>query len=38
MGRISKVQSGQIAGAEEYRFALKIPAMKVPCKQAVLFA
>ena len=37
-GRISKVQSGQIAGAEEPRFAFKIPAIKVPCKQAMLSA
>lgn len=35
-GRISKVQSGQMAGADEPRFAFKIPATKVPCKQAML--
>jgi hypothetical protein len=30
MGRTSKVQAGQIAGAEESLLALKIPATKVP--------
>ena len=28
---------GQIAGAGEFRFADKIPAIKVPCRHAVLF-
>ncbi len=38
IGRIRRVQSGQIAGAEELRFADKIPATKVPCRQAALLA
>ena len=38
MGRILSVQLGQIAGAAEFRFADNIPAMKVPCRQAVLLA
>src|SRR5215208_7418206 len=36
MGRTSNVHSGQIAGAAEPLLAHKIPATKVPCKQAVL--
>src|SRR5215831_15569907 len=36
MGRTNSVQSGQIAGALEPRFADRIPAMKVPCLQEKL--
>jgi hypothetical protein len=36
MGRINKVQSGQIAGAAELLLAHKIPATKVPCTHAML--
>ncbi len=38
MGRTSRVQLGQIAAATDPRFAERIPATKVPCKQAVLLA
>jgi hypothetical protein len=38
MGRIRSVQLGQIAGAVEFRFADNIPAIKVPCRNAVLLA
>jgi len=37
IGRTSTVQSGQIAGAGEDRFADKMPAIKVPCWHATLF-
>jgi hypothetical protein len=36
IGLTSKVQPGQIAGARESLFALKIPATNVPCMQAKL--
>jgi hypothetical protein len=36
IGRINKVQSGQIAGAAELLLAHKIPATKVPCTHAML--
>jgi len=36
MGRTTTVQCGQIAGAGESRLALKMPAVKVPCRQAAL--
>jgi len=38
MGRTSKVQLGQIAGAAEVLLAHKMPATKVPCVQAALLA
>ncbi|HMK23553.1 MAG TPA: hypothetical protein VK466_14550, partial [Terriglobales bacterium] len=38
IGRTSKVQFGQIAGAAEPRFPHNIPAMKVPCMHATLLA
>ena len=38
MGRTRRVQSGQMAGAGEFRFADKMPATKVPCRHAVLLA
>jgi hypothetical protein len=36
MGRTSRTQLGQIAGATEPLFAHRIPATKVPCMQAAL--
>jgi hypothetical protein len=36
IGRIKRIQPGQIAGAIESRFADKIPATKVPCRHATL--
>jgi hypothetical protein len=36
IGYATKVQLGQMAGAAEPRLAHKIPATKVPCRQAVL--
>jgi hypothetical protein len=38
MERMSTVQLGQIAGAAEFRLPDKIPAIKVPCLHAKLFA
>ena len=38
IGRISTVQSGQMAGAGELRFAARIPVTNVPCRQAMLSA
>src|SRR4029453_3036013 len=38
IGRTSRVQSGQIAGAEEFLFADNIPATNVPCMHAMLLA
>ncbi len=38
IGRIRRVQLGQMAGAGDVRFADKMPATKVPCRQAVLLA
>lgn len=38
MGRTSNVHPGAMDGASEVRLALKIPATKVPCMQAMLFA
>jgi hypothetical protein len=38
IGRTSKVQPGQIAGAAEVLFAQRIPATKVPCIHARLLA
>src|ERR1039457_2275382 len=36
IGRTSRVQLGQIAGAVEFRLPDRMPATKVPCLQAVL--
>lgn len=36
IGRMSRVQSGQIAGAAEFRLAHKIPATNVPCMHEML--
>jgi hypothetical protein len=36
IGRTSKVQPGQMAGAAEPRLASSIPATNVPCLQAML--
>src|SRR6266542_6618841 len=38
MGRTSKVQLGQMAGAREFLLAHKMPATNVPCMQAALLA
>ena len=38
MGRTSRVQPGHMAGAPEPLLPHKIPATKVPCKHALLFA
>jgi hypothetical protein len=38
MGRTSSVHPGQMAGAEDPRFAESIPATNVPCMHAVLLA
>ena len=38
IGRTRRVQSGQMAGAEEPRLAQSMPATNVPCMQATLFA
>jgi hypothetical protein len=38
IGRTSKVQAGQIAGAPDPRVAERIPATSVPCMQATLVA
>src|SRR5215468_9763967 len=36
IGRVNRVQLGQIAGAIDPRLADRIPATKVPCRQAIL--
>ena len=38
IGRNSNVHPGHIAGAEVPRLAQRIPAIKVPCLQAILLA
>ena len=38
MGRMRRVQLGQMPGAGEFRFAEIIPATNVPCRHAALLA